>query len=377
MADDSYTIDSESGTASVVVKDDEFVESEAVLSVSPNPSRRRSMGKTIATITVTTKDDKRPHGKITIPLTTSDGTATSGEDYTELDTTLTFSESDFAQIELDGNTRYRAFKTADISITQDSVDEDDESFNVGMGAPSDTLVTLDSSSTAISVAITDDDDPPVLTSLSLSVGTLTPTFSSSHLSYTVPDVGYGTHLITITATPESSAEVSFLDSSNNPYDDLDDMAEGHQVYLGIGNTTLKVRVVRGDSEQDYSMAITRAKPSVSIRTLTDNPATEGDLLRFEIERAETAGDVLEVRVGMDELDVINDQGHGDILPDAIENTSPIREIEPNQATAVFTVETANDIVWEKHSIDRDEDQARGLVQHRCCRGNSHYSCAGR
>ena len=348
VAGDSYTINSESGTASVVVKDDDLLESEAVLSVSPNPIGEGT-GKTIATITVTTKGEKRPHGKVTIPLTTSDDTATSGEDYTGIDTTLTFSESDFAQIELDGNTRYQAFKTADISITQDSVDEDDESFYVGMGTPSDKLVTLHSGTVNTSVAITDDEDPPVLTSLFLSAGTLTPIFSSSHLSYNVPDVGYGTHLITITATPESSAEVSFLDSSNNPYDDLDDMAEGHQVYLGIGNTTLTVRVVRGDSEQDYSMAITRAKPKVSIRTLTDNPATEGDLLRFEIERSETAGDVLEVRVGIDELDVINGQGHGDILPDAIENTSPLREIEPHQITAVFTVKTDDDIVWEKHS----------------------------
>ena len=345
---DSYTINSESGTASVVVKDVEFVESEAVLSVSPNPIGE-GMGKTIATITVTTKGDKRPHGKITIPLTTSDGTAKSGEDYTGIDTTLTFSESDFAQIDLDGNNRYRAIKTGDISIMQDSFDEDNESFNVAMGIPSVNLVTLDPGSANTSVAITDDDDPPILTSLSLSAGTLTPAFSSNHLFYNVPDVGYGTHLITITATPESSAEVSFLDSSNNPYEDLDGTANGHQVYLGISNTTLTVRVVRGDSEQDYSMAITRAKPKVSIRTLTDNPATEGDLLRFEIERSETAGDVLEVRVGIDELDVINGQGHGDILPDSIENTSPIREIKPNQITAVFTVKTADDIVWEKHS----------------------------
>ena len=376
VAGDSYTIDSESGTASVVVKDDEFVESEAVLSVSPNPIGE-GMGKTIATITVTTKGDKRPHGKVTIPLITTEGTATSGEDYSGLDTTLTFSESDFARINLDGNTRYRAFKAADISIMQDSVDEDSESYNVVMGTPSNNLVTLDSGSATTSVEITDDDDPPVLTSLFLSAGTLTPIFSSSHLSYNVPDVGYRTHLITITATPESSAEVSFLDSSNNPYDDLDDMAEGHQVYLGIGNTTLTVRVVRGDSEQDYSMVITRAKPTVSIRTLTDNPATEGDLLRFEIERSETAGDVLEVRVGIDELDVINGQGHGDILPDSIENTSPIREIEPNQATAVFTVETAGDIVWEQHSMIEMRIKAEDWYSIDADRGNSHYSCAGR
>ena len=376
VAGDSYTINSESGTASVVVKDNEFVESEAVLSVSPNPIGE-GMGKTIATITVTTKGDKRPHGKVTIPLITTEGTATSGEDYSELDTTLTFSESDFAQIDLDGNTRYRAFKAADISIMQDSVDEDSESYNVVMGTPSDNLVTLDSGTVNTSVAITDDDDPPVLTSLFLSAGTLTPIFSSSHLSYNVPDVGYRTHLITITATPESSAEVSFLDSSNNPYDDLDDMAEGHQVYLGIGNTTLTVRVVRGDSEQDYSMVITRAKPTVSIRTLTDNPATEGDLLRFEIERSETAGDVLEVRVGIDELDVINGQGHGDILPDSIENTSPIREIEPNQATAVFTVGTADDIVWERHSMIEMRIKPEDWYNIDTDGGNSHYSCAGR
>ena len=352
VAGDSYTIDSEGGSAAVVVKDDDLLESEAVLSVSPNPIGEGT-GKTIATITVTTKGEKRPHGKVAIPLTTSDDTAKSGEDYTGIDTTLTFSESDFAQIDLDGNTRYRAFKTVDISIVQDSVDEDDESFSVDMGTPSNALVTLDSGSADTSVTITDDDvivRPPVLTALTVNTGTLTPAFSSSHLSYTVADVGYGTHLITIAATPESSAEVSFLDSSNNPYEDLDSMANGHQVYLEIGNTTLAVRVVRGDSGQDYSMVITRAKPSVSIRTLTDNPATEGNLLRFEIKRSEAAGDVLEVRVGMDELDVIDDQGHGDILPDDIENTSPIREIEPNQATAVFTVETTADPVWEKHSM---------------------------
>ena len=345
----SYTIDSQSGTASVVVEDDEFLASEAVLSVSPNPVSEGA-GKTIATVTMTTKDDKKPHGKVTIPLTTSDGTATSGEDYTGIDTTLTFSESDFTQIDLDDNTRYQAIKTANISITQDSVDEEDESLDVSIGTPSDNLVSLDSDLVDISVTITDDDDPPVLTSLSLSAGTLTPTFSSSRLSYTVPDVGYGTHVITIAATPESSAEVSYLDSSNNSYEDLDDIADGHQVYLEIGNTTLTVRVVRGDSGQDYSVAITRAQPSVSIRTLTDNPATEGNFLRFEIERAEVAGDVLEVRVGMDELDVIDGQGHGDIFPDAIEGTSPLRKIEPNQITAVFTVETDDDIVWEKHSL---------------------------
>ena len=317
VAGDSYTIDSESGTASVVVKDDEFVESEAMLSVSPNPIGE-DMGKTIATITVTTKDDKRPHGKIKVPLTTSDGTATSGEDYTGLDNTLTFSESDFAQIDLDGNIRYQAFKTADISITQDRVDEDDESFYVGMGTPSDNLVTLDSGTVNTSVEITDDDDPPVLTSLFLSAGTLTPIFSSSHLSYNVPDVGYGTHLMTIAVAFESGAAVSFLDSSNSVLVDLDDMTEGHQVSLKIGSTTVKVRIAKGGVTQDYILVITREKPTVSISPLTTGPGSEGDTLMFELKRSIAAGDVLAVSVAIRELGVDADSDPGDLFPDSEE-----------------------------------------------------------
>ena len=351
VAGDSYTIDSESGTASVVVKDDEFVESDVVLSVSPNPIGER-MGKTIATITVTTKGDKRPHGKITIPLTTSDGTAKSGEDYTGIDTTLTFSESDFAQIDLDGNTRYRAIKTADISILQDNVNEDDESFNVGMGPPSDTLVTLDSGSAITAVMITDDDvtvTPPVLTALTVNTGTLTPTFSSSHLSYTVPDVGYGTHLMTIAVTFESGAAVSFLDSSDSVLVDLDDMTEGQQVSLKIGSTTVKVRVAKGGVTQDYTLVITRAMPTVSITSLAKGPGTEGDTLSFELKRSIAAGDALAVSVAISELGVDADSDPGDLFPNSEEGASLSYEIAMNETTAIVEVETKGDNTWENHS----------------------------
>ena len=351
VSDDLYIIDAENGVASTVVKDDEFLESEAVLSVSPNPIGE-GIGKTIATITVTTKGDQNPHGKVTVPLTTSDGTATSGEDYTELDTTLTFAESDFAQIDLDGNTRYRAIKTADISITQDSVDEDDESFNVDMGTPSDTLLTLDSGSSNISVAITDDDvtvTPPVLTGLIINAGTLTPMFSSSHLSYNVPDVGYGTHLITITATPESSAEVSFLDSSNSVLVDLDDMTEGQQVSLNIGSTTVKVRVAKGGVTQDYTLVITRAKPTISISSLTTGPGTEGDTLSFELKRSIVVGDALAVSLAISELGVDAGSDSGDLFPNSEEGVSLSYEIAMNETTVTVEVLTTGDNTWENHS----------------------------
>ena len=204
VAGDSYTIDSESGTASVVVKDDEFVESEAVLSVSPNPIGE-GMGKTIATITVTTKGDKRPHGKITMPLTIYDGTAKSGEDYTGIDTALTFSQSDFAQIDLDGNTRYRAFKTVDISIVQDSVDEDDESFSVDMG-------TSFRCASHLRLRLQPIHQSRLLT-MTIRLSLLPYPSAPAHSRLPSPptispitflDVGYGTHLMTIVvALPES------------------------------------------------------------------------------------------------------------------------------------------------------------------------------
>ena len=351
VSDVLYIIDTEGSVASTVVQDDEFLASEAVLSVSPNPIGE-GMGKTTATLTVITNGDKRPHGKITIPLTTSDGTATSGEDYSELDTTLTFSESDFAQIDLDGNTRYRAIETADISITQDIVDEDSESFNVSMGTPSNNLVALDSGSANTSVAITDDDvtvTPPVLTALTVNTGTLTPTFSSSHFSYTVPDVGYGIHLMTIAVASESGAAVSFLDSSNSDLVEIDEMTEGQQVSLKIGSTTIKVRVAKGGVTQDYTLVITRAKPTVNTRSLTTGPAAEGDTLRFELKRSIAAGDTLAVSVAISELGVYADSDPGDLFPDSEEGVSQSYEIAINETTATVEVETTGDNIWENHS----------------------------
>ena len=180
-----------------------------------------------------------------------------------MNTTLAFAEDDFNEVTIDGNTRYRAAKTKDITISQDLVVEEDESFEVSMGMPSDSLVTRDEDASVISVTIADDDMAvtlPTLNGLTVGAGTLTPGFSFSHLSYSVPDIEYATHLVTVTATPETGASISFLDSSNEVLEDLDDISPGYQVYLGIGETTLKIRVTEGALMQDYTLAFTRAKP---------------------------------------------------------------------------------------------------------------------
>ncbi len=371
--DDSYIIHGTEGSASVLVRDDEFVASVAELSVAPNPVGEGG-GKTAAMVTVTTSETGAPHGRVTVPVHTANGTATAGTDFSALDTSLTFAESDFSGVEVDGNSRFRASKSVDVMILQDSLGEEGETFSVVLGSPSDSLVTLDADSMSTSVTITDD-ELPALAALTVSGGTLTPAFSSTGQSYTVPDVGYGDHLATISATPESGAEVSFLDTSGNDYDDLDDMAVGHQVYLNIGSTTIKIRVEKNGAMQDYTLVFARTKPTVRIRAVTTGHANEGDTLSFEVSRSEAAGDVLDVRVGMDELDVVEGEGHGDMLPDAVEGTSPLRTIEADETSLVFAVDTVGDVGWEKHSsiemtvkaesryeIDSDKGTASIVVQ---------------
>ena len=191
---------------------------------------------------------------------------------------------------------------------------------------------------------------PVLTSLTVSAGTLTPTFIGDHVNYTVPDVPYSNRTLTITATAGPGIDGPyFYDVSWKPLEDLDEMTPGHQISLAVGETTVNVSVYKGDPYRDYTLVITRSKPTVSIRALTMGPATEGDTLQFEIGRSSSAADFLAVRVAADELDAILGEVHDDILPDSVEDKSPLYYIEAGESTAILEVETTGDEVWENHS----------------------------
>ena len=50
---------------------------------------------------------------------------------------------------------------------------------------------------------------PVLTSLTVNAGTLTPAFSSEIVDYTVSDVPYSSYVLTITATPRPAGRSDF------------------------------------------------------------------------------------------------------------------------------------------------------------------------
>ena len=352
VADDFYTVESSANSAEIVVQDDEFPASTGVLTVSPNPVGE-GQGKTTATVTVTTTENKKPHGEAFVAVETSDGTAEDGSDYAGVDTTVSFAEGDFSPVMVGEDARYRARKTIDVAVSQDTADEDDETFSISASTESGAPISVGEDDSTVVVTITDDDESelmaPTLTSLTVDAGALTPAFSSNVLSYAVPDIGYEKDRLTIAADAESGTSIAFLDSSGNTLADMDDMTTGHQVALGLGVTVVKIRVTRGDDSQDYSLSVTRAKPVVNVRALTTDPAVEGDKIKFEVARSASAGDSLVVNFTLDEVGSSTDFGPGEILPDSQEGTTKSVTITADEITATVEVATTPDAVWENHS----------------------------
>ena len=151
----AYTVGIDSA-ASKEVQDDDFPMAVAVLDVSPTTVDEGN--PVTATVTATTRRDELPHsGGGTIALSTADGTATAGSDYTAITPTaggLVFDVGDFAHVDTDDTAgedfRYRATKTVTVATANDRAAETAETFTVTMAkvttgaSPTDSGISLDS-----------------------------------------------------------------------------------------------------------------------------------------------------------------------------------------------------------------------------------------
>ena len=109
-----------------------------------------------------------------------------------------------------------------------------------------------------------------LSALTLSKGTLSPSFASNVTDYTA-SVGDSASRITVTAaSSDSAAEIAYLDGGDIELADLDTVADGHQVDLVVGANTIKVQVTAGDgaTTKTYAMTVTRAAQSDTDATLS-------------------------------------------------------------------------------------------------------------
>ncbi len=135
-----------------------------------------SAGKAIIAINMTNDSNS----VVSVDVSTADGTAKAGEDYTPFEGTVSWQPGETGR------------KTIEIAILDDQVDEPDETFSVRLSNP---VIGVIASGTAV-VTITDDDDPPTLSIADATVaengGRVTLTVTMTGLSSQEVSVAYAT-----------------------------------------------------------------------------------------------------------------------------------------------------------------------------------------
>ena len=148
--------------ATVTIRDDEQVPvtlgwNPATVAVNEGSSAVR------LNATATTTSDKRPEAGFSFDasIATSPGTADATDDYTHVSTTVTFQQSDFRSLTVDGNRRYRATKSVSVPIINDTDDERDETFAVTVDYVDSNPSHLQGGPATATVTIQDNDLPTV------------------------------------------------------------------------------------------------------------------------------------------------------------------------------------------------------------------------
>ena len=111
----------------------------------------------------TTTSDKMPESGFTVALsaTTAGNTATQGSDYRRLNSSFSFSQSDFTRTNVGGRFRFQATRDISVSIINDTVDEPDEDFTVILNYSDPSLPHLQGGRSTAVVTIQDNEHVPV------------------------------------------------------------------------------------------------------------------------------------------------------------------------------------------------------------------------
>lgn len=351
MAGDGYLIKPGGGSAHVRVKDDDFP--EAVASLSVDPSTVVEGGTVNLSVAVTTVRDEAPHtdGGLLIVQTANDS-AIGGTDYVELlsvDGRLSFTQSDFAPVDENGQTRFQAVKLLEIKTLADDVQEGVEKFVItldkmtGGPMPTSNQISLAASSQTVAVLI-EDGPGGELASLALSEGALVPPFGTSTQRYS-SEVPYGVEQITVSAaTTRGSADLTFLDGNNSPIADLDGNTDGHQAPLEVGENILKIRVseTNGTVLGTYTVTITRVEPVVGIAGTTTS-VVEGETATFVIRRDAAPSEPLDVTLSVAET--------GALVSASLQGEVTRSVTIPGSATSTTLSLNSDpdDELWEDHS----------------------------
>ena len=245
---DDYMV-GDAGSVQTEVRDNDFPQATAALTVNPNPVVE---GEPVTvSVTVTTDLDQQPHADGGfIEVSTLDSTATSPQDYAFLRESFTIDAAHFSAATVSGNNKYQATYAFMVSTVDDSMRENGETFTVQISKTNADMITLASPS-SVSVTVRESTDAS-LSVLSLSGATLSPIFDSGTEIYTA-DVGNSVSSTTVTAIPSDAGATAVIKigGTEDP-DGTVDLMEGANAI------TVEVTAEDGMTAKTYTVAVARS-----------------------------------------------------------------------------------------------------------------------
>ena len=255
---DPYVV-GDASSAQTQVKDNDFPQATAALTVNPNPVAE---GEPVTvSVTVTTDLDQEPHADGGfIEVSTLDDTAASPQDYVFLQESFIVDAAHFSAATVSGNNKYQATYTSTVSTVDDAMRESGETFTVQFSKTNADMITLASPS-SVSVAISESTDA-TLSALGLSGATLSPIFASTTEIYTA-DVGNSVSSTTVTAIPNDAGAIAVIKigGTEDP-DGTVDLMEGANVI------TVVITAEDGVTTKTYTVAVARSSTPDTGNVLT-------------------------------------------------------------------------------------------------------------
>ena len=249
-----YAASEEAESARVAVKDNDVPTMNMTLE-GPT-SVEEDTGQVTVNIAVETVSDDEPHGHLSVRLFATPQSAVSGTDgdYAPIDEIVQFRLDDFKRLGVEAQAVYVASTERKVTIHDDAIHEDDETFALHLERASGTPPRIEPPDGPLIVTILGNDSGAALSDLSLSEGTLSPVFAGTTRVYTT-DVANSVETVTITAMAKDAAATFGILPA-----DADGDMPGHQVALGIGDTTVTVTVTAEDglTQKTYAVTVTRA-----------------------------------------------------------------------------------------------------------------------
>ena len=230
----SYTVTS----ATLTIDDDETPPASVTLAVA-------TVGESAGAVTVTATLDNEVVGGLTITVSTADGTATAGEDYTPPTVILMFAGTP------------GEIQTFPVTILGDIVVEGDETFTVSLTAPVTFPDTIDITSTA-TVTISDDEVNPTTVILSLAPDRVEEDSGTTTIAVTAAYPGG------VTLTTATEVVVSVAGGTASAAD-----------FTAVSDFTLTIEAFSSSSTGSFDLTVTEDEESEGNETLTVSGAATG------------------------------------------------------------------------------------------------------